>query len=746
MKRKPKKKTPPAKPKPAARSRPAPKRKPSSTPKPQAAKSPPPSPATPAKGAHRSAAGWENERKRSAETQAEKSRAGRDIAADFPAVVNPERKAKQKASLEFFLRTYLPETFRLQWSPSHLEAIAVIEQAILRGGWFAYAMPRGSGKTSIVEGAALWAELNGYREFVVPIGSDEAGAIELLDSIKRELENNDLLLEDFPEVCYPIRRLEGIAHRANGQLFHGERTYIVWTAKEIVLPTIPGSPASGAIIRVAGITGRIRGMKFKRPDGRNVRPDFVIPDDPQTDESAKSPGQTAERERIIAGTILGLAGPGKKIAAVIPCTVIAPDDLADRLLDRRRHPEWQGKRTRMLVTLPKNEELWDQYAKLRAESLRAGNEGREATEFYRQNRKAMDEGAEASWPVRFNPDEVSAVQHGMNLKIANPDAFFAEYQNEPQRKKIEGKAELLTVEQICAKVGAHRRGEVPSDASRLVAFVDVQKDVLYWGVCAFEDDFTGCLVDFGTYPDQQRRYFRLSDVRRTLKEVLEAKSLEEALRLGLDRLAALLLERQWRKDDESTIKIERMLIDTGWAPSQDVIYQFCRESAHTAVVMPSKGVGVGATSRPFNDFKRKRGERRGLHWRTTLTTDRPFQRRMLTDTNHYKSFLHARLATGHGGHGAFTLFAADPDDHRMLAEHLVAEDPVEVTAKGQTVVEWKEKAGKPDNHGLDVVAGCCAAADERGCVLAEAAPPKAPPRKRVKLSELEKGGSGNWDK
>jgi len=67
-------------------------------------------------------------------------------------------------------------------------------------------------------------------------------------------------------------RIDGIANRANGQLYQGKRTQIGWTAKEIVLPTIEGSRASGAIIKVAGLTGRIRGMKLKRPDGRTVRP------------------------------------------------------------------------------------------------------------------------------------------------------------------------------------------------------------------------------------------------------------------------------------------------------------------------------------------------------------------------------------------------------------------------------------------------------------------------------------------
>jgi len=114
----------------------------------------------------------------------------------------------------------------------------------------------------------------------------------MLDSIKAELENNELLLADFPEVFYPIHALEGIHQRAGGQLHQGVPTNIGWTAKEIVLPTIEGSKASGAIIRVAGITGRIRGMKHKRVDGQSVRPSLVLIDDPQTDESLRE-AQTA---------------------------------------------------------------------------------------------------------------------------------------------------------------------------------------------------------------------------------------------------------------------------------------------------------------------------------------------------------------------------------------------------------------------------------------------------------------------
>ena len=195
--------------------------------------------------------------------------------------------------------------------------------------------------------------LYGHRDFVCLIGSDEGHAMDMLESIKTELDGNDLLLEDFPEVVLsdPVPRRHRQSLLAASSI-RAQRTHIGWTAKEIVLPTIADSRASGAIIKVAGITGRIRGMKYKRPDGRSARPSLVVIDDPQTDESARSLSQCATRESILAGAVLGLAGPGKKIAGIMPCTVIRPGDMADNILDRDKHPEWNGERTKMVYSFP----------------------------------------------------------------------------------------------------------------------------------------------------------------------------------------------------------------------------------------------------------------------------------------------------------------------------------------------------------------------------------------------------------
>ncbi len=223
--------------------------------------------------------------------------------------------------------------------------IAKIETAVLRGGLFAMAMPRGSGKTTLAETACIWAMLTGAQQFVCLIGSDAGHARSMLESIKVEFETNERLLDDFPEAVFPIHALERIHNRAKGQLCGDKPTRIVWTADEIVLPTIPGSKASGTIIRVAGIESRIRGMKFKRADGRAVRPSLVVLDDPQTYESARSDMQVRARMETLNGAILNLAGPGQKISGIMPCTVIRPGDMADQILDRDKHPAWQGERT-----------------------------------------------------------------------------------------------------------------------------------------------------------------------------------------------------------------------------------------------------------------------------------------------------------------------------------------------------------------------------------------------------------------
>ncbi len=173
---------------------------------------------------------YERLKQRAAARNKALSLAGRDIG-ELPAVVDAERKRQAEQDFRLFCEQYFPLTFHLAWSPDHLKVMAKIEQAVLRGGLFAMATPRGQGKSSLCEAACIWAVLYGHREFVCLIGSDEGHAMDMLDSIKTELEGNELLLADFPEVVYPVQCLDGIANRCSGQLYH-----------RVIAPTSPGRP------------------------------------------------------------------------------------------------------------------------------------------------------------------------------------------------------------------------------------------------------------------------------------------------------------------------------------------------------------------------------------------------------------------------------------------------------------------------------------------------------------------------
>ena len=673
-------------------------------------------------------------KQRAAAREREISRAGREIW-PIPVVVHPDDKARAERDFRFFCETYFPETFNLPWSQDHLKVIDKIQQAVLHGGLFAVATPRGFGKSSLCEAACIWAVLYGHREFVVLIGSDESHAMDMLDSIKMELEGNDRLHDDFPEVTHPIRRLEGIANRCAGQLCNGKRTHIVWTAKEIVLPTVDGSKASGAIIKVAGLTGRIRGMKFKRPDGMMVRPSLVVIDDPQTDESARSLSQSAAREAILAGAILGLAGPGKKISGIMPCTVIRPGDLADNILDRNKHPEWNGERLKLVYSFPKNEKLWQKYAEIRAESFRRGGRGEEATEFYRQNRQAMDEGAVVAWPERYNPDEISAIQHAMNLKLQDERAFWAEYQNEPlPEEPIE--EEELTADQVAAKLNRYRQREVPIRCNCLTAFIDVQQTLLYYVVTAWEDDFTGYVIDYSTFPKQHKAYFTLREARPTLAQVVKAAGIEGQIYGGLEKLTGDLLGREFTREDGAQLRIDRCLIDANWGQVTETVYQFCRQSPFATILMPSHGRFVGASSRPLTELPKRPGDRVGLNWRMPTVKGLRAVRYVLFDTNFWKSFVHSRLALPLGDRGTISIFGTKPEQHRLFAEHLTSEHRIRTQAKERIVDEWKLKRGTRENHWFDCLVGCAVAASIQG-IAPEGAASQVKP-KRISFAQLQR--------
>ena len=197
---------------------------------------------------------YERVKERARKDSALRSLAGREIA-PLPAVANPARRASASASLLVFCKLYFAQKFKKPFGQNHLALIDTLQNVIADGGKQAIAMPRGTGKTTISTVAAIWALLTARRRFVVIVASNTKEARKLLKSIVQIIGSNQLLCQDFPEICVPVRALRGSALLARGQLFYGEPTNVQISADIFRLPTIPASPASGSWLSAPSARG-----------------------------------------------------------------------------------------------------------------------------------------------------------------------------------------------------------------------------------------------------------------------------------------------------------------------------------------------------------------------------------------------------------------------------------------------------------------------------------------------------------
>lgn len=617
--------------------------------------------------------------------------------------------------------------FTYEFTIQQREMIEAIRTAIVDGGDQAIAASRGEGKTTLFERLLLKYTLQGSIKFSVLFAATGSAAQDSLDSIKAEVETNEALKADYPEVCDPVRDVASTPQRAHYQQVNGDRhdngipfeaakSKFSWCGQEISFPRVPGSPSAGAIIATRGLDSAVRGVKKK---GRRV--DVAGIDDPDTEETARSPEQAKKLEDRIDRAIAGLGSQKRRVARVMLTTLQNRNCASARFTDPGQKPSWHGRRFRFLIRKPAREDLWAEYVNIRKQDWTNKEYGTSTTlahEFYIANREAMEAGADVANPNRYTQGELSALQFYFNeVARIGQDAVSTEYDNDPPDEAAD--SGLLSPDEISRKVNGYDRGIVPADATHLSAFIDVQGKLLFWCVAAWRADFSGYVVDYGAWPPQRRAYFTLADAVPTISDQIKG-GLEAQIFGSLDALTKLLCGREWPRDGGGVVKLTRCLVDANWGDSRDTVYSFCRQSPHTAVLLPTHGKGIKASGSPIHLWPIQQGEKRGVNWviRRSQKSPIPYG---IYDTNYWKSFVHTRLTVETGDRGCLTLFKAEPATHRMLADHLHAEYPVpvEVSGGGRKVNEWQARPNRPDNHWLDCLVGCCVGGSMLGAVLGE---------------------------
>lgn len=637
-----------------------------------------------------------------------------------PPVENPERRAACEFDLHLFLRTYFPHSTGLNpFCEEQIKAIKRMELAMLEGGSrVVNAFPRGFAKTTISENSAIWGVVYGHKKFIPVIGADEQAASNNIESIKVELSTNDLLHADFPEVCHPIRALENKSQRCRSQTCNGELTHVAWSADTVVLPSVrvngDYSPASGAILLARGITGRVRGMSWKRAsDGVKQRPDFVILDDVQTDESATSPAQCEKRMMLIKQAVLRLGGHGSNLSCVMNCTNIAEGDIVDQLLDRKRNPSWEGLRIPMLKTRAvKEQELWlGEYATIRQTYNVDDPRDRkraiaESTRFYRQHMEEMDEGAYATWQQCYADDEISAIQHAYNILIDDGEQVFqSECQNEPIRVGTLGSNEFLSSKEM-QRTRISIDTMPPRDIEHVAWHVDVQQRCAYFTVLGASDSYQLMPLAYGQWPAQPRGLIPYEQVtNHTFAKYFPDCSLERAIENGLVELFDDLGSRVFTREDGVDIQARIGLVDANYMTES--VNRAIKRSKYAAQILPTFGKGLKAGDKPMMQWPLTDGEKRSsdnaVPWRIIPDKAVIGRRNVSICTNSLKTFLHRRIASPTGGDGSFEMLNAD---HHVYCDQLCeSEYPVKTEGPYGTVYEWKHRPQRPDNHLLDTTCG-----------------------------------------
>lgn len=675
-----------------------------------------------------------------ASAQAAKTRAHQNIGKPDWSGINHERRGKAQVSLKYHAETYHPETFYLPWADFHLKFIEVAERVVHEGGWFAFAVSRGFGKSKLSEVIVEWAALHGFKRWPVLIGASAALGEQRLKNVTKQLRLNKTLRQDFPEVCHPFHKLGRSARKAEGQHIDGVLTAIGLTSDEITFPTTekpadwPYSDTNGTRVSAFGLTGGFRGMSETTEELKTIRPDLAVPDDPQTRESAKSVVQTTYRKSIITGEIAYLDGPDSPMSLLMPCTVIEGGDMADQVLSRDLHPEFRGQRHKMLNKMPERLELWDEYAEIYRECLRLDMPTDRATEFYVANRDAMDKGAEPSWPDRYSKKkgEISAIQHGMNRRLMNEAAFMAECQNEPvatQNSEVVFCPSIKIIEKLshCEKM------VVPYWASKIAVHLDVQQRVLYRGVVAGSDEFEASIIDYGTCPEQKRTFFQYREAINTIQDAFPDDPLDVQLYKAIQGELARIATTEFIREDGVKLSAGVILVDVGWKDT--VVVKACLESPFKSLVIPSKGMAVRAKDEPLAFRKKKPGETKGHEWVKRPKPNMPSVEQILYNSNYWKTAVHTGLLAPPGP-GCLTLFKTRPERHRMIAEHMNAETPTRVKVGDNEVDEWEELPSKPDNHLFDNIVNAFVGLSYLGCVLpgAHELQHEEPRRKRRKIT------------
>lgn len=297
-------------------------------------------------------------------------------------------------SLEVFAKKYFPNIFTAPFSALHKEVFASVEDIILRRrhrkNYYVRAAPRGHGKSQIISFLLIiWCICYKYKRNILLISDTLDQAKTFISAIKTELEDNQLIKDDF------------------GSLVSDDK----WSQDKIVT-------SNRVQVYGRGAGQKLRGNKFGA-----IRPELVIIDDLENDEQVET---EAQRQKLFNWFMKALIPVGNPTTDYICIgTVLHYESLLQKLLTLPAFSMWNRQRYQAVQQFSPSP-LWDEWESMMSDE-NDPEAGEKAYDFYLEHRAEMLEGVKALWSDS-SPDYYLNM---MELRFADPSSFASEYQNEP---------------------------------------------------------------------------------------------------------------------------------------------------------------------------------------------------------------------------------------------------------------------------------------------------------------------------
>lgn len=638
----------------------------------------------------------------------------------IPECKNPQRRERALRDPELFLRgEYFTNRYSRPFGKLHYAIIDALLEVAENGGKQSIAAPRGRGKSEITKGMLTYLIFAGKVRFPIPVCQTTADAEKIYKDFRNKVANNQKLFEDFPEICAPVRALDGAPQRAGRQHIDGIPTGIIWTNDRLRLANVPAKyrgpiDYGGVFMEFRGLDAAIRGVNN---DG--TRPDFIIIDDPETRVSARSDAQIADRINAIEKDIAGLAGEDEELAQVMLSTIQNRKCVSYIYTDPEQKPSWMGRRFGWVETWPnewcKYDEtgeqipgLWHEYMAIRGRDQRAGDRyGRGATQFFLDNQEAMVAGGSLladNYKAKVLPDGFVTVHSAWQVvfnSIADTsfDAFCTEYQNDPpeveQIQTID-----LSYSHVATCLSGNAQWTIPPWVKHVVRGIDMGKVNCHYVDIGFDTDGTGTVIDYGRFTTHG----------------LAVNSSDEAIELAmLNALQAFAIEN-------NRYNIDLAFVDSGYYPQ--AIYEACRRLGGR--YKPIKG--------PDSNYKMPKASDTVQCWyecHASLVNDANRRPVWLfhPNTEFWKNWLQERwtqdpFVGGQLTRGSMTLFEPPANDikfHQTFARSMVSERLEHVPIPGGGYKSVWNVIDRGNNHYLDAAGYACAAGGCLGVRLIQSA-------------------------